>query len=137
MIRTAALLPFLLLIACSEGTVEPEPDSEPHRLSNAEAWELIRDHCGEEEFCLMDIRTPDEIAGGYIECSKFIDWLGGEFEALVDPLPRDHSYLIYCRRGNRTQEARDKMIEMGFQHVFDLRDGWNAWVADGYPWTTE
>ena len=136
MIRYAALLPFLLLIACSDDAA-PEPDSEPHRLSNAEAWALIRDNCGEEEFCLIDVRTPDEIAGGYIDCAKFADWLSTEFEALVDPLPRDSTYLIYCRRGNRTQEARDFMLAMGFTDVYDLRDGWNSWVADGYPWTID
>jgi len=137
MIRTALLIPLLFLLACSDDGVAPVEDSEPYRLSNGEAWAMIRDNCGQEEFCLIDVRTPEEVAGGYIDCAKFMDWLGGEFEDLVDPLPRGNTYLIYCRRGNRTQEARDAMVALGFTDVFDLRDGWNSWVDDGYPWTVD
>jgi len=34
---------------------------------------------------------------------------------------------IYCRSGNRSRRSSDKLIDLGFLKIYDLKDGYVSW----------
>ena len=44
--------------------------------------------------------------------------------------------LLYCRSGNRTQQAAKLLPQHGFTDVTDLKGGIQAWMSRGYPTAT-
>jgi rhodanese-related sulfurtransferase len=82
---------------------------------------------------ILDIRTPEETAEGFIEGASFIDFLGGDFEQEISKLNKKRTYYVYCRSAKRTIPATEKMMEMGFKNVYMLEGGLNNWQEKGKP----
>lgn len=81
---------------------------------------------------ILDIRTSEEYAAGHIKDSKQIDYYQTKnFSDYLDSLDKKGKYLIYCRTGNRTDNALILMQRKGFESVYELSGGYNAWVAAG------
>jgi phage shock protein E len=66
---------------------------------------------------LIDVRTPAEVAEGIVEGALHLDIQDPGFEERVAELPRDEAYLVYCRTGNRSGQAIDRMRALGFEDV--------------------
>ncbi len=82
---------------------------------------------------LIDVRTPEEFDEAHLDGAMLIDFYRDDFEAAIDELDRDQPYVIYCRSGNRSGQARELMAELGFTDVADIDGGIVAWEADGLP----
>jgi rhodanese-related sulfurtransferase len=82
---------------------------------------------------ILDIRTPEETAEGYIEGAEFINFLGDDFEQELNKLNKNKTYFVYCRSAKRTIPATEKMKELGFKKVYMLEGGLNNWVESGKP----
>ena len=80
---------------------------------------------------IIDVRTPDEYAEGYIPNSKLINIQNpAGFTAEVEKLDKDKSYYIYCRSGRRSEMACQVMENMGFKDVNNLATGIIEWDGD-------
>lgn len=84
---------------------------------------------------ILDIRTPEETAQGYIEGAVFVDFLAGNFEEEISKMNKKRTYYVYCRSAKRTISATEKMMEMGFEKVYMLEGGLNNWIEQGMPVT--
>jgi rhodanese-related sulfurtransferase len=82
---------------------------------------------------ILDIRTPEETAEGFIEGAEFINFLGEDFEQEVNKLNKNRTYYVYCRSAKRTIPATEKMKALGFKKVYMLEGGLNNWVESGKP----
>lgn len=78
---------------------------------------------------LLDVRTPQEFNAGHLQGAQNIDWLSGEFDALVKPLKRDETVYVYCKMGGRSAKAQARLKELGFTNVINLEGGYDAWSA--------
>ncbi|WP_114752138.1 rhodanese-like domain-containing protein [Pleomorphovibrio marinus] len=72
---------------------------------------------------LMDVRTLGEYRSGHLKGAKHVDFFDATFRAHLDKLPRDKTYYVYCRSGNRSAKACKLMSEMGFDKVNNLSGG--------------
>jgi len=63
---------------------------------------------------IVDVRTPAEIAEGYLEGALFADFNGDDFVGEIAELDRDADYVIYCRSGGRVSNAIPLMQSLGF-----------------------
>ena len=77
----------------------------------------------QQESQVIDVRTPEEYALGYIEGAILIDYKAADFHASISALNRKVTYLIYCRSGNRSGKASIIMDSLGFQKIYDLKGG--------------
>ena len=76
---------------------------------------------------VIDVRTPEEYALGYIEGAILIDYKASDFQASISALNRNVTYLIYCRSGNRSGKASIIMDSLGFKKIYDLKGGYMNW----------
>ena len=63
---------------------------------------------------VIDVRTPEEVAGGYLEGALKFDFQGPNFASEIATLDKSKDYVIYCRSGNRAGGAIDFMKQNGF-----------------------
>jgi len=134
-----AALAVALAVACSgpvagtgEGRQEAS-DSTFGVLPVEEAALVVREHLDDDDFVLLDIRTPIETAGGHLPGAQFLDFYDSAFRSELQKLDRTDTYLIYCRTGNRTGQAYALMTNLGFERVYDMGGGITEWIQRGYP----
>ena len=63
---------------------------------------------------VIDVRTPEETAAGYLEGALLFDIQGAEFSTQLETLDKTANYVIYCRSGNRAGAAIEQMKSAGF-----------------------
>ncbi|ERM84149.1 rhodanese [Rhodonellum psychrophilum GCM71 = DSM 17998] len=76
---------------------------------------------------LIDVRSAGEFNSGKIKGARNIDIMGPGFLAQIQNLPKDKSYYLYCRSGNRSGQAADVMGKNGFEKVYNLAGGVMDW----------
>lgn len=82
-----------------------------------------------DEVQLLDVRTADECSGGVIEKSVNIDYFSSDFQEELAKLDKTRPLLLYCRSGNRSGKAGKIATNLGFEEIYDLEGGYNAWSA--------
>lgn len=66
---------------------------------------------------VIDVRTPEEYGAGHLEGAQNIDIYAADFKDQIGSLDRDDKYVVYCRSGNRSGQAKEIMEQMGFTDV--------------------
>ena len=80
---------------------------------------------------ILDVRTPEEVAEGYIPGATNIDiYLGQEFLNKLEELDKSKNYYVYCRSGNRSGQACAIMENAGFKNAYNLEGGFMNWEGD-------
>ena len=102
-------------------------------VSTVAANSMIRDHQGDTDFVLLDVRTPQEYADGHLEGAVLIDYYSETFSNRLNELDKAKPYLIYCQSGGRSGRALDIMRDLGFEEVYNVLGGILQWEADGFP----
>jgi thioredoxin len=85
---------------------------------------------------VLDVRTPDEFAEGYIEHAQNINYNGSNFKDEIAKLDKSKTYLVYCLAGKRSASAASYMRANGFNNVINLEGGILAWQQNNLPLTT-
>jgi rhodanese-related sulfurtransferase len=87
----------------------------------------------EPDVIILDVRTPEEFASGYIEGALNIDFNSGDFANEITRLNPSKTYAVYCRSGNRSGQAASIMHKAGFHDVSNLNGGVIDWTDAGLP----
>jgi rhodanese-related sulfurtransferase len=86
---------------------------------------------GKDSVQLLDVRTPGEYSSGHIQGSLLADWNNKtEFERRIAFIDKDKPVYVYCLAGGRSAAAAEKLRAQGYQQVYELKGGINAWKAD-------
>ncbi len=80
---------------------------------------------------LIDVRTPNEYAGGHIGNAANININDGSFEQKIAELDKSKPVYVYCASGGRSGKAASYLNSQGFQEVYDLKGGITQWNAEG------
>jgi rhodanese-related sulfurtransferase len=128
--KIKTLLPALAiilvtLVGCSNSAAQ-NPNWE--RVSNEEFKKLL----DEQEFQLVDVRTPSEYNAGKIGDAILMNVLDGSFATKIEQLDKETPVMIYCRSGNRSQKAAQQLLQAGFTKVYELKSGITGWSSGGY-----
>jgi rhodanese-related sulfurtransferase len=79
---------------------------------------------------LLDVRTEQEYAAGHIDNALNINYNSPDFKTKVAALDKSKTVLVYCAVGGRSAKSSAILHELGFQKVYDLKGGYNAWKAE-------
>ncbi|MDY3617747.1 MAG: rhodanese-like domain-containing protein [Agathobaculum sp.] len=87
-----------------------------HKITAEEAKKMM----DEGGVTIVDVRTEEEYREGHVQDAILVpnETISTEPpEALPD---KDAKLLVYCRSGRRSKDASDKLVDMGYQNVFDF-----------------
>ncbi len=110
------LMGLLLLMGCQSTTEEEETGAVYRRIDSEEAKQMI--DAGNVR--IIDVREPSEYAEKHIAGAELIPLgtiQGGDLSALPD---KDEVLLVYCRSGNRSRTASEKLVAEGYTNVYDF-----------------
>lgn len=80
---------------------------------------------------VIDVRTMEEYENGHLAIADLhYDFRSGEFENKMSELDRNKTYYLYCRTGNRSGQALEKMKEAGFTKVYNI-GGYEDLITSG------
>ena len=83
-----------------------------------------------KEVVLVDVRTPEEYAEGFIQGAINIDYFDQQsFIKQISALDKKEPVYLYCRSGNRSMKAARQLVTLGFEKVYDLAGGYMAWSS--------
>ena len=78
----------------------------------------------------LDVRTANEYAEGHIDGAINIDVLGADFESkALQTLPKERTIALYCRSGNRSKQASEKLVKLGYTNIVEF-GGINDWTGE-------
>jgi rhodanese-related sulfurtransferase len=120
-----------LTISCAEKTDTRTQTIED--ITVQEAYVLIQENNNNQNFIIIDVRSPAEYTEEHIEHAFNIDYNSGNFEDDISKFDRAKIYLIYCRTGNRSRGALNIMEKLEFNEVYHLYEGITIWIKEGYP----
>ena len=79
---------------------------------------------------ILDVRTPGEYESGHIKGSLLADWNNPqEYNRRIAYVDKTKPVYVYCLAGGRSAAAAKQMRTNGFEKVYELNGGINAWKA--------
>ena len=122
---------MLLLAGCAKEDQPMDGDgmfrqTAYHQISQEEAREMMSRDDGH---VIVDVRRQDEYDAGHIPGAILIPNEDIETERPKElPYP-DQILLIYCRSGNRSKQAAQKLADMGYTGIYEF-GGIIDWTGD-------
>ncbi|MEO1068805.1 MAG: rhodanese-like domain-containing protein [Cyanobacteria bacterium J06638_6] len=129
----------LIAIAAQPSWLDDHPPTStlvatnPHGVTPREAQALMAANRHNLDFVILDVRTPAEFATGHLSGAVNLDFHSPTFQADLAQLDRQKTYLVYCRRGIRSDRARAMMVDLNFRQLYDLLGGLSRWQREGLP----
>lgn len=80
---------------------------------------------------IFDVRTPEEFTQGHIDDAVNVNWLGDNFVADAKKFDKTKPIFVYCKSGNRSKKATEKLNELGFKNIYELEGGFMKWSDEG------
>ena len=106
------LLP-LLLAGCSA-----QPTLRYRQISQEEAKQLMDTH---SEYVVLDVREQHEYDTGHIPGAVLLPLGSITSESAAAVIPHTaHTVMIYCRSGNRSKQAAEKLCDLGYTAVLEF-----------------
>jgi rhodanese-related sulfurtransferase len=98
-------------------------------VSPAEATQLIN----REDAHIVDVRETNEFAAGHLPEAKNIP--AGKLVERIGELEKfkDAPIIVCCAAGMRSNKACAELKKQGFEKLYNLSGGVDAWVGAGYP----
>lgn len=75
---------------------------------------------------LIDLRPAEAFQAGHLEGATHLDLEDGTLLEHLAGHDKEKPVLLYCGSGYRSGQAKATLIETGFTHVYDLKDGMEA-----------
>jgi phage shock protein E len=119
----ALFISALFLTGCSSTSAS---------VSNLGATEFL-EKASTKDVVLIDVRTPGEFAEGNIVNALNIDVQSSSFDSQIAQLDPTKTYALYCRSGNRSGIAAEKMADAGFTTIYNATVGFTDLAAAGAP----
>ena len=88
-----------------------------HQIDGQSAFDMMNN---ETDYIIIDVRTESEYQQGHIKNAinipnESID--ESVSEILTD---KDQLLLVYCRSGNRSKQASEKLAKLGYSNIYEF-----------------
>lgn len=78
---------------------------------------------------IVDVRRQDEYDSGHIPGAILIPNESIDAKMPAELPDKDQIILIYCRSGNRSKQAAQKLFDMGYTNIYEF-GGINTWTGE-------
>ena len=83
----------------------------------------------ENDYIILDVRTPEEFAEKHIPDAINIPNETIGTEAILELPDKEQLILVYCRSGNRSKQASEKLVRLGYTNIVEF-GGINDWPGE-------
>ena len=90
------------------------------RISIVEAQGLMSD-----DATIVDVRDPQSYSMHHIDNAVHVS--NENIQQFIDEANKSKPLIIYCYRGNSSQDAADYLSEEGFTNVYSMDGGFEEW----------
>ena len=118
----SVFLAAILLAGCSA----PKETVSYRQISMEEAITMMEEESG---YIILDVRTPEEFADKHIPGAVNIPSETIAAEEIPELPDKDQLILVYCRSGNRSKQASEKLAALGYTNVVEF-GGINSWPGE-------
>ncbi len=116
------ILSLLLLVGCAA-----QPENASYRqISMEDAVKLMAE---EDGYIILDVRRADEFAAGHIPGAINVANESIGTDEIPELPDQDQLILVYCRSGNRSKQASQKLANLGYTNVVEF-GGINDWPGE-------
>ena len=133
-ILTVLALLAVGLGACAQDAETPAPAEAPAPIERLAAGEVSAFLASHPDAVVVDVRTPAEIAqSGKVDGAVELDVNAPDFEGRAsNVLVPTQPTVLYCRSGNRSQQAAERLRALGFSDLHNA-GGFADLKAAGLP----
>lgn len=117
------LMALLLLSGCA---AQAQKEQSYRQINMDEAIAMME---AESDYIILDVRTPEEFSEKHIPGAINVanETIGSkEIPELPD---KDQLILVYCRSGNRSKQASEKLVALGYTNIVEF-GGINDWPGE-------
>jgi len=110
------LVLMLMLTGCGKSDVDIQNNTY-EKISMSEGLARME---SDENYILLDVRRADEFESGHIPGAVNLpnEEIGTEE---IPSLPdKEQTIYIYCRSGNRSKQAADKLLALGYTNIIEF-----------------
>ena len=90
----------------------------------------------ESDYIILDVRRPDEFAEKHIPGAINVPNENIGTEEIPELPDKDQLLLVYCRSGNRSKQASEKLAKLGYTNIHEF-GGINSWPGETVKEATE
>ena len=119
-------IPFLMALLLLAGCGAQSEESTYRQINAEEAAALMEK---ESSYIILDVRTAEEYSEKHIPGAINIpnETIGTED---IPELPdKEQLILVYCRSGNRSKQASEKLVKLGYTNIVEF-GGINDWTGE-------
>ena len=127
---TLILLPVLIILMAAlilTGCGPSADNKKTYRQVSPEEAAAMMEK--ETDYIILDVRTQEEYETAHIPGAICIpnETIGtGDIPQLPD---KDQLILVYCRSGNRSKQASEKLAKQGYANIVEF-GGINSWTGE-------
>ena len=120
------IIPFLMALLLLTGCGAQSEESTYRQVNAEEADSMMEEESG---YIILDVRTAQEYSEKHIPGAINIpnETIGTED---IPELPdKEQLILVYCRSGNRSKQASEKLVKLGYTNIVEF-GGINDWMGE-------
>ena len=120
------VLPILLAALLLAGCAAPTEEITYRQISMTDAVTMMEEETG---YIILDVRTPEEFADKHIPGAINVPNENIGTEEISELPDKDQLVLVYCRSGNRSKQASEKLAVLGYTNIVEF-GGINDWPGE-------
>lgn len=111
------IIPFLMAVLFLTGCGISGQSSNYQQISMEKAMEVMET---EENYIILDVRTQEEYAQKHIPGAICVPNETITTNEIPELPQKDQLILVYCRSGNRSKQAAEKLAKLGYTNIMEF-----------------
>ena len=120
------IIPILMALLLLSGCATQSAEKTYRQISMEEAVTMMEEETG---YIILDVRTTQEYNEKHIPGAINIANESIGTEDIPELPDKDKLILVYCRSGNRSKQASEKLVNLGYTNIVEI-GGINSWPGE-------
>ena len=120
------ILPIFLVALLLVGCAAPAEEITYRQVNMDEAITMMEEGSG---YIILDVRTPGEFEEKHIPGAINVANETISTDEIPELPDKDQLILVYCRSGNRSKQASEKLVALGYTNIVEF-GGINDWPGE-------
>ena len=119
-------IPLLMALLFLSGCGAVSAEKTYRQITMEEAVTMMEEETG---YIILDVRTAQEYSEKHIPGAINIANESIGTEDIPELPDKDQLILVYCRSGNRSKQASEKLVKLGYTNIVEF-GGINDWTGE-------